>query len=129
MNEAENRKSWLCIKRYFGFTERSLSLRQRCGIFLANERRTFDRLIGRNRSPGCGNGGTTDSFLVRDFCPQLRRSRLFTPLFVAKANFGKGASISVNSTPLFRSSAAFLFRPAIAFFSTRPSRQRVAGYF
>ncbi len=37
------------IKAYFGFAEPGLTWRQRCRIFLSNERRSWARLLGSRR--------------------------------------------------------------------------------
>ena len=48
------------VKRYFGFDQPELTPRQRWRIFLGNEQRSFDRLLGRAGGSSCCGRPTPD---------------------------------------------------------------------
>ncbi|MCP3998237.1 MAG: hypothetical protein GY722_24715 [bacterium] len=48
------------IQRYFGFGRPGLAPRQRWRIFLANEQRSWDRLLGRSSGPSSCDGAGPD---------------------------------------------------------------------
>ncbi len=52
-NEGLLRRLLRCIQRYFGFGRPGLTPRQRWRIFLANEQRSWDRLLGRSNGSSC----------------------------------------------------------------------------
>ncbi len=51
--ESTSNRLLRCIQRYFGYGRPGLTRHQRWRIFLANEQRSWNRLLGRSSGTSC----------------------------------------------------------------------------